>query len=35
VLQAYASLLCPVTMKNANFDLDTISHLDSMERSRD
>jgi molybdenum cofactor cytidylyltransferase len=35
VLQTYASLLCPVTMKNANFDLDKNSHLESMERSRD
>jgi molybdenum cofactor cytidylyltransferase len=35
VLQTYESLLCPVTMKNANFDLDTNSHLDSMERIQD
>ena len=30
VLQTYESLLCPITMKNANFDLDTNKHLSSM-----
>jgi len=35
VLQTYESQLCPVTMNNAGFDLDTSSHLDSMEKTRD
>ena len=30
VLQTHKSLLCPVTMKNAYFDLDTNKHLDAM-----